>query len=126
MAANHSSILIAGTFFAIIEGHGHDVQCRAMVYVSADVKALFLSHDILATLGVLSPSFPSLGKHANAEMQECAGEPAAVTNAHLTRTATGGCASPGNQNHSCTRPRRTAMPPYPRSLPFRCIPKNND
>ena len=58
VAANHFSILIAGTFFAIIEGlscHGHDVQCRDMVCVSADVKALFLLHDILATLGVLPP-----------------------------------------------------------------------
>ena len=63
-----------------------------------------LSYGTLSTLGVLSPSFPSLGEHANAETQECAGEPAAITNAHLTRTVTGGCASPGDQNHSCTCP----------------------
>ena len=95
VAANHFSISIVGAFFAIIKGlscHGHVVQCRAMVYVSADIQTLFLSHGTLATLGVLSPSFPSLGEHANAETQECAGEPAAITNAHLTRTVTGGCA----------------------------------
>ena len=102
------------------------VQCRAMVYISADIQTLFLSHETLSTLGVLSPSFPSLGEHAYAETQECAGEPAAITNAHLTRTVTGGCASPGDQNHSCTCPQRTAVPPPPRSLPFRCTPENND
>ena len=129
VAANHSSISIVGAFFAIIEGlscHGYVVQCRAMVYISADIQTLFLSHGTLSTLGVLSPSFPSLGEHAYAETQECAGEPAAITNAHLTRTVTGGCASPGDQNHSCTCPQRTAVPPPPRSLPFRCTPENND
>ena len=111
VAANHSSISIVGAFFAIIEGlscHGYVVQCRAMVYISADIQTLLLSHGTLSTLGVLSPSFPSLGEHAYAETQECAGEPAAITNAHLTRTVTGGCASPGDQNHSCTCPQRTA------------------
>ena len=129
VAANHSSISIVGAFFAIIEGlscHGYVVQCRAMVYISADIQTLFLSHGTLSTLGVLSPSFPSLGEHAYAETQECAGEPAAITNAHLTRAVTGGCASPGDQNHSCTCPQRTAVPPPPRSLPFRCTPENND
>ena len=104
--------------------HSHVVQCRAMVYISADIQTLFLSHGILATLGVLSPSFSSLGEHA--ETQECAGEPTAITNALLTRTVTGGYASPGDQNHSCTCPQRTAVPPPPRSLSFRCIPENNN
>ena len=38
-----------------------------MVYVSADVKALFLSHDILETLGVLSPSCKSMQIHAKVQ-----------------------------------------------------------
>ena len=73
VAANHFSVSIAGTFFAIIQGllcHGQAVQCLAIVYVSADVKAPFLSYDTLATLGVLSFNFPSLSKHTNAEMQK--------------------------------------------------------
>ena len=94
-----------------------------MVYVSANVKAFFLSHDTLATLGVLFPSFPSLRKHANAEMKKRAGEPAAITNAHFTRTVTSGCTTPGDQNHSCTCPQRTAVPPRQRLLPFCCILK---
>ena len=64
VAANHSSISIVWSFFAIIEGlswHGYVVQCRAMIYVSSDIQTLFLSHGTLSTLGVLSPSFPSLG-----------------------------------------------------------------
>ena len=87
--ANHSSISIVGAFFAIIEGlscDGYVVQCRAMVYISADIQT-FLLHGTLSTLGVLSSSFPSLGEHANANMQKCAGEPAAITNAHLMSTA---------------------------------------
>ena len=129
VAANHSSISIVGAFFAIIEGlscHSHIVQCRAMVYNSADILIFFLSHSTLATLWVLSPSFPLLGEHANAEKQECAGEPAASTNAHLTRTVTGGCATLDDQNHSCTCPQRTAVRPFPRLLPFRYILENND
>ena len=125
VAANHSSISIAGACFAIVKElscHGYVVQCWTMVHVSADIQTLFLSHGTLSTLGVLSPSFPSLGEHANAETQECAGEPAAIT----VRTVTGGCASPDDENHSCTCPQRTAVPPPPCSLPFRCIPENND
>ena len=80
----------------------------------------------LAMLEVLFPSFPSLGKHASAEMQECAGEPAAINITHLTRIVTGGCASLGDQNHSCICPQGTAIPPPLRSLPFCCIPENND
>ena len=60
VAANHFSISIAGAFFTIIQGlscHGHAVQCRTMVYVSADIQTLFVSHDTLATQGVLSPVF---------------------------------------------------------------------
>ena len=126
VAANHLSISIVGVFFAFIEGllcYGHVVRCRAMVYVSADIQTLFLSQGTLATLGVLSPSFPSLGEHANAETQECAGEPAAITNAHLTRTVTGGCASPGDQNHSCTFLQRTAVPPPYGRYHFAVFPK---
>ena len=58
VAANHSSISIVEAFFAINEGlscHGYVVQCRAMVYVSADIQTLFLSQGTLSTLGVLSP-----------------------------------------------------------------------
>ena len=86
VAANHFFISIVRAFFAIIEGlscYGHVVQCRAMVYVSADIQNLFLSHGTLATLGALCPSFPPLGEHANAETQECAGEFAAITNTLL-------------------------------------------
>ena len=64
VAANHSSISIVGTFFAIIEGlscHGYVVQYRAMVYVSADIQTLFLSHGTLSTLGSC-PQFPIIGQ----------------------------------------------------------------
>ena len=98
------------------------VMCNARPWSTA----LFLSYDTLATLGVLFLSFPTLGKHAKVEMQECAGKPAAITNVHLTCTVTGGCASPGNQNYSCTCSQCTAMPPPPWSPLFCCIPENND
>ena len=99
------------------------MQCWAIVYVSADIQTFLLSHGALATLGVLSPSFPSLGEHANADMQECAGELAAITNAHLTRTVTCGCASLGDENHSCICPQRTAVPPAHGCYHFAVFPK---
>ena len=63
VAANHSGIKIEGAFFAVIKGLGADkanVQCHAMIYVSADVSTLYLSPE---DLGVLSPQFSLVGEH---------------------------------------------------------------
>ena len=56
--ANHSAIKIEEAFFAVIERLDADkanVQCHAMIYVSADVSTLYFSQPVLSDLGVLSP-----------------------------------------------------------------------
>ena len=66
VAANHSGINIIGAFFAVIKGldaNKTEVQCHAMIYVSADISHLYLSPATLADLGVLSPQFPLIGEH---------------------------------------------------------------
>ena len=55
VAANHSGIKTERAFFAVINGLGTDkanVQCHAMIYVSADVSTLYLSHTTLSDLWV--------------------------------------------------------------------------
>ena len=129
VAANHSSISIGGRSLPSLK------DCRVTVMLCnagpwSTLAPTFRPSSYRMAYwrrwGCCPPVSLSLGKHANAETQECAGEPAAISNAHLTRTVTGDCASPGDQNHSCTSPQRTAVPPPPRLLPFCCIPENND
>ena len=73
VTAIHTVISIAGAFHAIIEGTTFDrctIQCRAMVYVSAGIHALYLSQHTLHDLGVVSPNFPAVGEHhISEEMQ---------------------------------------------------------
>ena len=97
-----------------------------MVYVSADIQTLFLSHGTLLTLGVLSRSFPSLREHANAETQECAGQPAAITNAHNTRTCHWWLRLTGRSKSFLHLPSTYRRATTPRSLTFRCTPENNN
>ena len=50
VAANHTVVSIAGAFHAIIEGTTSDrstIQCRAMIYVSTGIHALYLSQHFL-------------------------------------------------------------------------------
>ena len=66
VAANHSGIKIKGAFFAFIKGLGANkanVQCHAMIYVSADVSSRYLSQATLSDLDVLFPQFPLVGEH---------------------------------------------------------------
>ena len=129
VAANHSSISIVGTFFAIIEGlscYGHVVQCRAMVYVSADIQTLFLLNSTLATLKVLSPSFPSLDKHANAEIQNALMNllPSLMLTSHALLLV----AVPHRAIKIILVLALNVLPCHNplRLLPFRCIPENNN
>ena len=66
VAANHSGIKIVGAFFAVTKGTSHlssTVKCHAMIYMSDDIPVLYLSHDTLSDLGLLSPNFPLIGEH---------------------------------------------------------------
>ena len=63
-AANKSPIRIDGAFFARITGkspEGDTVVCHTMVYVSRDVRSLYLSFDTMLDLGILNRNFPKIG-----------------------------------------------------------------
>ena len=61
LAANHSSIKIVVAFFAFIKRTSHSsssVKCLAMIYVSDDIRAFYLSRDAFVRLGCDVPKFP--------------------------------------------------------------------
>ena len=126
VAANHSGINIVEAFFAVIKGleaNKTEVQCHAMIYVSADVSHLYLSQATLTDLGVLSPQFPLIGEHPPLETynQDLVTQPPTIP----IRSMSGGCSSLSQPTDTCTCPQRTAVPPPPSSLPFPCTPENN-
>jgi len=65
-AANKSPIRIDGAFFANMVGTSKtdkDVSCRSMIYVSRDVKTLYLSYDTMLDLAIINPGFPTIGEY---------------------------------------------------------------
>ena len=125
VAANHTAIFIAGAFHAIMKGTTCDrstIQCRAMVYVSAGIHALYLSPHTLHDLGVVSSNFSTVGEHHIPEGKMQSVVPAI----NIIRSLTNGCISPDISNEPCSCPLRFAVPPPPTELPFPCIPKNSD
>ena len=63
-AANRSPIKIDGAFLARLEGRNDDgvaIVCRTMIYVSRDVKALYLSYRTMLELGIINSNFPAVG-----------------------------------------------------------------
>ena len=66
-AANRSPIRIEGAFFATLattSPSGGTASCHSMVYVSSSVSDMYLSHESLLNLGLLSPTFPSVNGSA--------------------------------------------------------------
>ena len=124
VAANHSVIKIEGAFFAVIKGLGADkanVQCHAMIYISADVSSLYLSQATSSDLGVLSLQFLLVGEHTplNTHKQNSTTKPICSS----IRSASGGYTFLGQPNHTCACPQRTAVPLPLSSLTFSCISK---
>ena len=63
-AANSSRITVHGAFFARIDGKAQDgsiTSCQAMIYVSDQVRGLFLSFDTMVDLLIVGRDFPSIG-----------------------------------------------------------------
>ena len=115
--ANKSAIDIEGAFFATITGiasNGSPISHKSMVYVSKDVSGFYLSEDTMFGLGMLSKDFPTPG---------CA----------LTSGLPEGVTAASNSSLFATEPVDakptadiTPVPPRPSSLPFPCIPENNE
>ena len=63
-AANKSPIKIDGVFRAKLTGavgSRNEISCRSMIYVSRDIKCLYLSYDSMLRLGVINRDFPAVG-----------------------------------------------------------------
>jgi len=127
-AANRSPIKINGAFHATLEGHssgGSPVRCRTIIYVSQDVKCLYLSHNTMLELGIINHDFPTVGTFSSSEKAPhipCNNSPACTTTHSIGRI----CGATKDDGAICDCPRRTTVPDRPTSLPFECHPNNND
>ena len=105
-AANKSPICINGAFFAVLSGKapsGKKISYKSMVYVSRDVKTMYLSYDTMVGLGILNRNFPCVGQFQN-------------NTASVDAVA--------QEEKTCECPERKPVPPRPESLPFSCSPEN--
>lgn len=126
-AANKSPIKIDGAFFAYIKGqtsNARTVCCRSMVYVSRDVKSLYLSYDTMLSLGIIDSGFPQVGKFTPAHQIE-------YTRVHTINgedrnemTLSSICGDTKDDGDVCDCPKRTQVPDRPTALPFPCVPEN--
>ena len=121
-AANRESITISGAIFLTITASGKVVH--AMVYVSPDVRGLYLSKHCLEELGCISRSFPCAGEIDRLET-------AAINNSN----GNGGhgnehvrvAPSPRNGARAeCGCLLRGSPPERPSVLPMPCTPDNID
>ena len=135
-AANKSPIHINGAFFARLSGCcavGTSVTTRAMVYVSHDVKRLYLSETTMSGLGMLPQNFPTPGCALPSKTTECSpvNDHSAITpNLHSEPTSSLSAVNNRNDNQQNTKtedipPPREPVPPPPTEFPVRCIPENN-
>ena len=123
-AANQSPIRIDGAFVVGLKGRSSSnkvVSCRTTLYVSQDVKSLFLSYDSMLSLGIICPEFPKIGMFPpqdNNNSQK-------ATNINvLTSNVDGICGGTKDDGAICECPRRTDVPDRPNALPFPCTPGN--
>ena len=128
-AANRSPIRIDGAFRATLDGrsdNGKKVQCRRMIYVSRDVKSLYLSYSSMLELGIINPDFPAVGMYTTSP------SPPEEHNEIRTVNQAGDmligdiCGASTDTGAICDCPRRTTVPDRPSSLPFSCCPENNN
>ena len=139
-AANKSPIRLDGAFFATITGtkaDGSPLDCKSMVYVSRDVRDFYLSEETMMNLGMLSRNFPTPGcaleESIAASLQPVSPE-STISEYHRSihetaslRAIDGGCNSRRSpHDNACDCPQRQAVPPRPATLPFPCIPENNE
>ncbi|XP_066924129.1 uncharacterized protein [Clytia hemisphaerica] len=121
-AANKSPIRIDGAFTASFAGRsfdGRNVTCQSTVYVSKDVSELYLSYDTMVNLGIVNRGFPQVGMYsANPSIDPVVPSP--------DTDVTSICGVTKTDGSICQCPKRTEVPKRPTSLPFPCVPENND
>lgn len=112
-AAHKSKIKIDDAFFAALEGRdprGNAMSCRAMIYVSSNVKSLFMSYNSLLGLGILPLDFPIGGANQQSDDAEIRPSLAAV------RATNDGCGASTDSGETCDCQKREAPPRQPASL----------
>ena len=133
-AANSSRITVHGVFFARIDGKAQDgsiTSCQAMIYVSDQVRGLFLSFDTMVDLLIVGRDFPSIGSaKMDIKLPNCSSQ--RITPPHppqlsvaARRAMNAGCSADSSGDDQCSCPQSEVVPPLPDHLPFRCAPENN-
>lgn len=122
-AANKSPIRIDGVFHAHIKGASatrNTPACQSMVYVSRDVRSLYLSYDSMLQLGVINYDFPVVGKFQTkpTDTLRIDEESSPPSNGSI-------CGATKDDGGICDCPRRTPVPVRPNELPLSCSPENN-
>ena len=126
-AANRSPIKINGAFHARLEGRsnsGVKVHCRTIIYVSQDVKSLYLSYNTMLELGIINTDFPAVGNFPMTHRPNSHCTDKSVVHSVID-TVGRICGATKNDGAICDCPRRTTIPDKPSVLPFACIPENN-
>ena len=113
-AANSAPIEIDGAILLRLSGQsssGKSWEARVMVYISPQANSFFLSKEAMVQLGVIPPSFPSIGSTIVQQQSDIA---AARTNS----TPAGKPAPCKSGVAECGCPVRTVGPDLPQKLPF--------
>ena len=120
-AANRAPIKIDGAVLIRLSGltaAGSHLEAAAMVYISPDANAFFLSKDAMIQLGIISSSFPQIGSTS------------ATESANIGACKLSEPEDPGDTMNStadaCGCRRRSLPPGKPERLPFECTSKNTD
>jgi hypothetical protein len=137
-AANSSGIRIHGAFVAKIAGTASDgktISCQTTIYVSEQVKDMFLSFDTMVDLLVVGRNFPSIGSaEKSATSPSRSSRPPArrdtppdcpKLSVASQRAMNAGCSANTTGHNQCDCPQREVVPPLPDHLPFKCVPENN-
>ena len=126
VAANKSPIKIAGAIILCLQGHSPDSEpfsCATMVYVSEAARGFYLSWEAMMDLGIVSPSFSTVGAAAG-PLPVIQQPPTRSTERHGSLNAVG-LVQTAYSIDSCCCPLRTVVPVRPVALPFECTPANN-
>ena len=119
-AANSAPIEIDGAILLRLSGQstgGEPWQARVMVYISPQANSFFLSKEAMVQLGIIPPSFPSIGSTTTSNV--------AASRTNSTPTGDTSCPTsrfPGIAECGC--PIRTLGPDLPQRLPFEPTEEN--
>ncbi len=126
-AANRSPIHVNGAIILHLQEmppRDNKQSCNTMVYVGISVHGFYLSLEAMLELGMLPPSFPSVG--ATVLPLQGPRSMKAQRPPKDQRAVNTGCSSlSAASSVPCSCPARTVVPDRPSVMPFECTPTNN-